>query len=99
MTKINPFKVIRKTGKVIGYSLVGLIYGALAILTGWIMIAAAWPHWGAWAITVPFLFIIGAVLAGIIWAAIGTGFTRLGYWYRAKEYAWNNKHIHNVTDD
>ena len=97
--KINPLKVIRVTLNVIGYTLVGLMFGVSVLVAAAAAIVNVWPYWGAWAITVPFLFVIGLAALGMLFAYIGYQFDRFGYWYRAKETRWNNKHIHNVTDD
>lgn len=78
----NPYRMIRRALERLGWALLALLGVALVGA----LIAAAWADgWGAWALTMPLIVVVGVVAIFAAGALIAWPFAALANWWREKE--------------
>lgn len=78
----NPYRMIRRALERLGWALLALL--GIAFIGA--LIAAAWADgWGAWALTMPLIVVVGIVAVFAAAALIAWPFATLANWWRKKE--------------
>ena len=86
--KRNPYRIIDKILKWIGYSIMGLLVGSFA----GIIIMAAWKGgMGAWALALPVLIVLGVAALVLVLYLISIPFAWFGKKWREWRRDWDRK--------
>lgn len=90
MSKRNPYTVAEKVLSVTGNILVGILTTVAIAICLEVLVSYAWPHWGAWALTVPILVLAAGAVCVFVFALVINFSAYVAHRWNAAKYNWNN---------
>lgn len=93
----NPYRIIRRSAKAIflAVSIAVALGGAALLVGGLVFVYWVDEGWGAWALTMPFLIVIGIASFIVVVALIGEALNQLARWWQKQEHNWRTEQGHD----